>query len=412
MIMRTRNHPVILIVAAFFIFAAPAAGRAENLFRLYPELQVNGFYADNLQLKTSNGEGDFGGTMVGGFYLDYTSAARYASLHYDTFAQLFAHFSRFDRAGEGQFVNATDDENLSPTTKLRFYELFYRDATAAIGITTSDQAPQFNSVLALILLANQQASINQFVVDLSHDWSRRWSSEFTVHQETFWSSGSNSGQSNTSYYQGASAITDYHFSAPLSLGLGYRYYDFRFSVAGRPGQQDHWPLAHIGWYLTKDLYFNGIVGPVISHTQGTSSDQVSPAGIGMFQYRFERGYASLYGGQEPELTSFSGTVGFFRGVRGSVSYQLTPRLTGTAGGAFYNLSGSGLDGNFVSWGVGLSQRVNRWLSLNTRFIEIRSQENGSSQFLSSGTQSGEWAVGNYYIVGLAVSIEAFRWSWQ
>ncbi len=409
---RTRNHPGILILVACFIFAAPAAGHAEDLFRLYPEFQANGFYADNLQLKTSNGEGDFGGTMVGGFYLDYTSAARYAALHYDTFAQLFAHFSRYDRAGEGQFVNATDDENLSPTTKLRLYELFYRDASSALAITTSDLVPQANAVLALILLANQQASINQFVVDLSHEWSRNWSSQFSVHQETFWANSNNSSQSNTSYYQGAYALTDYRLSPYLSLGAGYKYYDFRFSESGRPDQQAHWPLAQIGWFPARNLYFSGIIGPVISHTSGTSGEQVNLSGIGQLEYRFERGNAAVYGGQEPELTSFLGTVGYFRGVRESISYEFTPRLTGSAGSAFYNLSGSDLNGNFISWGVGLSDRVNKWLSLNTKFIEIRSQESGSNQFLSSGTQSGQWAVGNYYIVGLAVSIEAFRWSWQ
>ena len=37
MIMRTRNHTGILLLAACIIFAAPAAARADNLFRFYPE---------------------------------------------------------------------------------------------------------------------------------------------------------------------------------------------------------------------------------------------------------------------------------------------------------------------------------------------------------------------------------------
>src|SRR5258708_34890196 len=105
MIMRTRSllgKP--LLLAAFLVFAFPAAGRADNLFRFYLELAGSGFYSDNVPLRTHNEVGDFAGTLVGGFFLDYTSAARYASIHYDTFAQLFAHQSGFDRAGEGQFV--------------------------------------------------------------------------------------------------------------------------------------------------------------------------------------------------------------------------------------------------------------------------------------------------------------------
>ena len=112
------------------------------------------------------------------------------------------------------------------------------------------------------------------------------------------------------------------------------------------------------------------------------------------------------------MTSAFGSVGEVSSVRGNFLYDFTQRLTGTAGGGYYELSGNGFNGKFISWGVGLSDRVNKWLSVNTRFIQVRSNETGSNQFLASNTQSGQWAVGDYYVVGLAVSIEAFRWSWQ
>ncbi len=412
MTMRTRNHSGILFLAAFFIFAAPAAGHADNLFRLYPEMQLNGFYGDNIPLRTNNEGGDFGTTMVGGFYLDYTSAARYASLHYDTFAQLFLHQSRYDRAGEGQYLDAEDYENLSATTKLHFSELFYRDATGLVAITTSDQSPQFNSVMALILLANYQSSINRFETVLSHDWGRNWSSEFSVRQETFWADDNN-GNNNTTYVQGFTATTQYHFSNQFSLGGGYRYYDFRFSAPGRPDEEAQWPFVLASWQPTKTLYLSGIVGVVISHTQGDSEETLNPGGIGQVEYDFSpRGRLQIYGGQEPELTSVYGTVGYVRGMRGSIIYDFTQRLTGTAGAGFYDFDGSGLSGEFISWGVGVSERVNKWLSVNTKFVQIRRNETSTNQFLPSGTESGQWAVGDYYIVGLAVSIEALRWSWQ
>ncbi len=411
--MRTRNYSGIpLLLAAFFIFATPAAARADSLFRLYPELQINGFYGDNVPFRTPpNEEGDFGTTMVGGFYLDCTSAARYASLHYDTFVQLFAHQTQLDRAGEGQYVQATDDENLSPTTKLHLDELFYRDATSEVAITTTDQSPQFNSYLALLLLANNQASINLFGAQLTHYWGRNWSSELAVHQETLFAT-SNSNTNGSSYYQGIAVATDYHFTSNFSLGAGYRYYDFRFTFPGRPGQQAHWPFMQATWEPMRNLYLTGMVGVVISHTQGQSGQTFNPGGIGTATYRFERGQVSVWGGQEPELTSVFGNVGYGRGARGSILYEFTPRLTGSAGMGFYNFQGTGFSGDFISWGVGLSELVNKWLSVNTRFIQIRRNENGSSQFLPSGTEAGQWAVGDYYIVGLAVSIEAFRWSWQ
>ncbi len=414
MIMRTRNRSGIrFLPVALLIFVFPGVGRAENLFRLFPELQMNGYYGSNILLQSKNGGGDFGSAMVGGFYLDDTSAARYAALHYDTFAQLFVHRTQDDRAGEGQFVSATDDENLSPTTKLRLSELFYRDATPVLIVTTSDQAPQFNSLLALLLFANEEASVNRFQATLTHDWGRNWSSGLDVHQGTFWTNGSNGTNSNTSYAQGIDILTSYAFSNQFSLGAGNRYYDFQFSGPGKPDQQEDWPFAQVIWQPFEPLYFAGFVGVVISHVQGRSGEQLNPGGIGQLAYHFsQRGRLMIYGGQEPELASIFGQAGYVRGGRGALFYDFTQRLTGTAGGGYFDFNGNGFSGTWASWGVGLSDRVNQWLSVNTRFVQVRRVETGASQFIPSGSQSGQWAVGDYYIVGLAVSIEAFRWSWQ
>jgi hypothetical protein len=410
-----RNQLGVLLVAAILILAAPSVGHAYSLIRLFPESQMNGFYGTSIPLVDEGGTGDFGTTMVFGFYLDLTSDARYASLHYDTFVQLFTHQTRFDRAGQGQYVSATDDENISPTTKLHFSDIFYRDASVVTTITTSDQSPQFNSVLALLILANDQASINQFNAAWDHYWGEKWSSEVSLHQTTFFTTGNNPvSQTGDSYVQSAYADTDYHFSGRFSVGAGYRFYDWRFSFPGQPGEQAHWPLVRVNWEATKQLYLSGIMGVVISHTQG-QGDQVNAAGLGSVSYTWRRGTIGVSGGQEPSLTSAFGTVGLIRGFRGSVLYYFTPRLTGTAGGSFYDASGSDFSGQFASWGLGLSQRVNKWLSLNTRFIEVKQNETAPSRFLSSNLTSadnGEWATGDYFIVGLSVSFEAFRWSWQ
>jgi len=413
--LRMRNQIGILLVAAVLVFAAPSIGHADSLFRLFPEAQANGFYGTNIPLQGDNGTGDFGSTMVFGFYLDYTSEARYAALHYDTFVQLFTHQTRFDRAGQGQFVSATDDENLSPTTKLHFSDFYYRDASVVTTITTTDQGPQFNSVLALLILANDQASINQFNAELTHYWGQKWSSELSLHQTTFFSTGNNNAaQSGDSYFQGLYTGTDYHFSNRFSVGAGYRFYDWRFTFPGQPGQQAHWPFVRASWQATKNLLFYGMVGPVISHTQG-QGDQLNPAGLGSIEYSWRRGTISLSGGQEPSFTSALGSVGLLRGFRGDILYYFTPRLLGSAGGSFYDATGTDFSGQFASWGLGLSQRVNKWLSVNTRFIEIKQNETGSSRFIASGSageEQGEWATGDYFIVGLSASFEAFRWSWR
>lgn len=414
MIMRTRNHTGILLLAACIIFAAPAAGHADNLFRFYPEAQLNGFYGDNIGVRSNNEIGDFGFAGVGGFYLDYTSAARYASLHYDTFAQLYLHRTQLDRAGEGQFVTATDDENLSRTTHLRLTDFYYRDAPTEVTVTTSGEAPQFNTIMAQLLLANSQASVNHFQAVLSHSWTHGWSSEVSVHQTTFWVDGSDRANgSQESFGQGISAHTDYSFSDSFSLGAGYRYYDFQFTGPGRADAQAHWPFGRLVWSPAKNLHLSGIVGVIISHTQGTSTYNVNPAGLGLLQYEFYHGRMSIYGGQEPELVSALGGVGIIRSVRGNVVYEFTPRLSGEVGGGYSESSGTGFNGEFISWGVGLSDRLDRWVSVTARFVQVRINETSANrQFLPNSLQNGREAVGNYVVIGMNISLEAFRWSWQ
>ena len=108
MMKKIGNYPGISLLAVLFILAIPSAGHtADNLFRLFPEAQLDGFYGDNIGLKSNNGVGGFGGALVAGFYLDYTSSARYASLHYDTFAQLYTHSTQ-PRSSRGRTVLQRD----------------------------------------------------------------------------------------------------------------------------------------------------------------------------------------------------------------------------------------------------------------------------------------------------------------
>jgi len=413
MIMRTRNHLGIPLIAVFFIFAAPAAGRADNLFRLYPEVSLSGYYSDNVLLQTSNKMGDFGGLMIGGFYLDYTSATRYASLHYDTFAQLFAHESKFDRAGEGQYVGATDDEDLSPTTKLRLREYFWRDAPGYVAVATSIQPLQYDTIGAQLLLASDRASANYFNGELYHSWGSNWSSAFNVLQDTVWWPGSNSNTNNTSYDQSIGGSTDYHFPYRIAVGLGYQFYDFMFAYPGQPGEQAHWAFVRAAWQPMEKLYLTGQVGVEISHTQGTSEHAVNPAGEGSLKYTFQRALLTITGGQRPGLaTGFVSAVNF-RWVNGNLYYDIAPRLTGNVGAGYYeSLGNNRSNGQVIYWGLGLSDRVNKWLSIYTRFVELRRTETVASQFFPSGSQYGREAVGNYIIVGLSASVEALSWSWQ
>src|SRR5208282_4026467 len=114
--------------------------------------------------------------------------------------------------------------------------------------------------MALLLLANFQASINQFDAQLTHYWGRNWSSELSVHQTIFWATGNNGNGSNV---QGFTAITDYHLNDRFSLGAGNRYYDFQFTFPGRPDQQADWPFLRATWQPMRNLALTGMMGVVI-----------------------------------------------------------------------------------------------------------------------------------------------------
>jgi hypothetical protein len=368
---------------------------------------LSGFYSDNVPLRSTNQVGDFAGILIAGFYLDYTSEARYASLHYDTFAQLFAHQSQFDRAGEGQSFSATDHENISPTTKLNFDEFFYRDAPLIVSVATSDQVAYFDSTIVGFLLAGDQSSINRFVAEVSHDWGHRWYTMMSVRQETLWSQSG-----NTSYAQGFSLLAMYHYNNQLDFGPGYRFYDFRFSVPGRPGAESQWPHLAINWTPLQNLYLSGFIGPVVSYTFGNDRQSVDVAGLGSLKYVFRRGRIEAYGGQTPDSTAGLSGAGTIQFIRGTVAYELSRRLTANAGGGFNELQGTGVNAQLITYGVGVNDRINRWLNVFVRYTGVRRNETAPSQFLPNETVSGKEAVGNYYIVGLSVSFEAYRWSWQ
>ena len=250
MIMRTRTYlRQSLLLSALLIFASPGAGRADNLFRFYPELAGSGFYSDNVPLRTQNEEGDFAGT-AGRRLLPRLHLGRQVRDRSTTTLSRSCLRNSPDSIGPAK---ASLSER--PTSKIcrRRPSCASMNSSTAMrrpwrGIVTSDQAPQFNSVAAQLLLANDQASINQFTATLTHYWGRNWASEFAVHQTTFWNNGgTNNSQNNTSYEQGVSTFTDYHFSDRFSLGGGYRFYDFRFTFPGRPGEEAHWPFVKIGW---------------------------------------------------------------------------------------------------------------------------------------------------------------------
>ena len=195
------------------------------------------------------------------------------SLHYDTFAQLFTHQTQYDRAGEGQFVGATDDENISPTTKLHFDEFFYRDASVMTMVTTSDQSPEFNSALALLLLANDQASINQFNAQLLALLGTAMVQRVQRPSDDLFGNRQQQQQQGT-------ATANVPAPPPTTISrIASRWVWVIDSMTSGSALLDNPANRRTGhscaatWQPMKNLYLSGIVGVVISHTQGHSEQR-------------------------------------------------------------------------------------------------------------------------------------------
>jgi hypothetical protein len=380
-----------LVIAAALIVCIPAVAGADNLIRFFPGGAVNGFYSDNVPISTQNPEGDFGANLVAGFYLDLTSPARHASLSYTTLAQLLAQHSSLDRAGKAQFVRAQDDESWSNKTKLHLHDTFLRASPVAMA-TVGTQGPEFNGVWGGLLLARADSMINHLTVQLSHDWTPRWSTQVAAGQETLWSRND-----NNNFAQWAVILQTYKINRYLIVGPGYRFYDFRFTVSGRPGVETHWPYFRVAFTPVENLLITGIAGPLISYTFGTDRQKVEPGGRGTLAYTFLRGRVYIIGGQEPALVSGLAGAGTRKFVRGGVRYEFSRRLTGFVNGGYIAEQGGKVTAQGISYAAGVTYRENRWLTLFARYQGIRV------------TRARE-AVSNYYIVGVSFAFEAFRWS--
>ena len=305
--------------------------------------------------------------------------------------------------------HAVDDENLSATTKLHFYDFFYRDAPTEVAVTTSDQSPAFNTVLTQLLLSNFNnrsiisvrccrtlgPRLDQRIERSPDDLLGQWQQQ----------------RQRRHNGQGASTTNG---TISLIASRWVRDIDIMISSLVRPGNPTHRPTGPLPWLtgIRQNLYLSGTAGIAITHTQGMGYKE-NFAGIALVEYSFHRGHLSIWGGQEPALVTAGGGLGKIRGVRGNLVYDITQRLTGSVGGAFENSSGTGFNADLASWGVGLNQRVNKYVNVYARFVQLRVTETSSNEdLIPTAFQNGKQAVGDYYILGFNVSFEAFRWSWQ
>ncbi|MGH7812726.1 MAG: hypothetical protein ACREQI_01810 [Candidatus Binataceae bacterium] len=406
---KVRRLTISVLIAAF-VGCAPPIARADNLLRFFPLLQGNFLYTDNVYLTPNNAQGDFDSNFAAGFYLDVSTPKRYATLEYSTFGSLFVSHSNLDRAGQAQFFRVTDQEQISPQTKVNLYEWFVRDSPTLMALTSGDRLPEFTPGFTEFLLANDHVIINTFNAVAAHSYSPRWSSVFGLEQETLAPRNSGTGTMQTAH-----ANLLYHVNEAFAIGPGYRFIDRVYSSTAQPNSEVQWPVAYATWLPRKDLYLDGFVGPMVAYnTTGVSRTRVDPGGVISIRYSNRRFHATVSGGQEPGLTAGLGTGGIQRFGNGEISYGLTRRVTASANAGYMDAMPAGADARLIGYGAGLSTRSTRWLTLFVRYVGLRRTYSGNFNpaVLPSHLVIGREAVANYYVVGASVAFEAFRWSWQ
>lgn len=407
--MKPKQRLSIFVASVLLGILLPAIVHADNVVLLYPFLQANELYSDNIALASSHAEGDFDANFSAGFYLDYTGSNRHTTLEYSTYATLFASHSELDRAGQAQFVRFTDQENISPNTRLVINNWFLRDSPLSMAVITNDQPISFNPVFAAFFLANDHSIVNVFTLQLVHSFNRNWAGEAEAAQETISSPGGDTG-----LLQSVSLGLQRRLSETFSVGPGYKFYDLEFTLPSDPNSEAHWPVADAIWMPIKNMRAEGYVGPIVSYnTSGLNRGRVEPGGLLSVRYHFGHVNVGIGGGQEPGLSSGIGAGGINRSGRGDFTWDMTKFLRMDGGAGYYEIMPPGADAKLFSYGVGLSERVSKYLIVYARYIGFRREYSGAPNpvALPSGVVIGQEATGNYYVIGATIAFEALRWSW-
>src|ERR1700693_2523664 len=102
---------VVMVLAA-----ARLACAAE--FSLWPMLEIDQIYDNNVDLTPTHRKGDFVTAETFGATLEAATASRDFFLTYQTYLLEYASYAGHDRFGNNHFANLRDDERLSPATSL------------------------------------------------------------------------------------------------------------------------------------------------------------------------------------------------------------------------------------------------------------------------------------------------------
>ena len=413
-------------LAAVVLAAARRVRAAE--FSLWPLVELDEIYDNNVKLTPTNTKGDFVTAESFGATLEASTAARNFFLTYQTQMLEYASYGGLDRFGKDHAANLRDVENLTPATTLSISDSFLVGDAVSSGILVNGATPIGPQMMQSLFY--QTSILTNF---LSLDLSSRYNSSFTwtgnIHQDIFTtlptSSASSSSSSGVFFDEGGSVGGLWDLPEKFVAGFVCQFDDFR-SNNSLPTSEVYWPQAKVGWGEGTPFTILAQVGPIISDTSAGAIPSSTPSGatstssvaaqttvdIGYFvsgSYSTRRLTITASAAQEPGFGA--GFVGYSveQTYNLLASYKLSRRATVFVNGGYYTLSGSGVSANGLIYTAGMTYRLNEYFTLSANYLGFQTKASGSGVVGTLVAVPGQTTTVSLFQAGITFTPPAIKW---
>lgn len=338
------------------ISAGSAAGQSVPLFTVYPFVQVNEMFDDNVELSQKNRVQDAITNTLLGCNVDFSGNMQTGRFTALTALQTFAEHPGLNDFANTEIARYTSAIRLDPSTTLNLDDSFVR-AGASSGLLTAME-PELSPQFAAALLSNVRSTSNYFDLTARHESSEVWSTLARVTQSVF-----DSNTTGQAFAQGLNLGEEYKASEQTRFGLTYEFDEMRFSRYSR--SEAHFPRVYLDWTPSSRLKVKIELGPIVSRRSNEAAS-VQPGFQLTGKYSLRRLTSEISAAQTPAtVTGFAGT-GLLMTTRGYVSGALSRRVSIDAGVDWYRFTGNGFDAQILSYGIGATYRVNRNVTVFTQ----------------------------------------------
>jgi len=394
----------IFFVAACTLFLTTSISFGYQI-NFIPRISVSEEYTDNLFLTDSNKEHEYITTISPGFTVNILGKNSGADISYDPSYSIYDEFDEYDswrhNARFSGWVDMTKNTRLEVNDSFLRTEDPLRDADIAI-LRAEESGTLIDSTIrrsretyytntAGINLIHQFGRADSFNVGFTHSFLENDDPSYEDNERynpyvglTYWFAPEWGLNMNGSYTKGEFDVSDdldgWYGSARLTKRFS-RHLDGFFQYAHTAVEYDgnsedfqvYNPSAGFIYTISNDTSFSLEMGYAILDRE--DSDNISAmSAIGSLTKTFKRGSIDLIGSGGYEGSYFGAEdlgVNKFYELGGSVTYQLTRRLSGNVFGSYRNSEYveeiSDREDKITRAGLGLTMQALEWMSLGLNY---------------------------------------------